>query len=58
MKLQFLVHFQEKYPIQNYTDIELKLSYSDLLPTTGKYNIIYRLKLMQENAKDSLFSND
>jgi hypothetical protein len=28
--------FPEKSPIPNYTEIEFKLSYSDLLPTTGK----------------------
>jgi hypothetical protein len=30
--------FPEKHPIQNFTDIEFKLSYSELLPKSGEYN--------------------
>ena len=31
--------FPEKYPIQNFTDIEFKLSYADLLQNSGEYNL-------------------
>jgi len=31
--------FPDKYPIQNFTDIEFKLSYSDLLQNSGEYNL-------------------
>jgi hypothetical protein len=30
--------FPEKYPIQNFTDVEFKLSYSELLQKSGKDN--------------------
>jgi glucuronosyltransferase len=31
--------YPEKYPIQNFTDIEFKLSYSELLQKSGEHNI-------------------
>jgi len=31
--------FPEKYPIQNFTDIEFKLSYCDLLQNSSEYNL-------------------
>jgi hypothetical protein len=37
--------FPEKYPIQNFTDIEFKLSYSDLLQNSGEYNLQLKFKL-------------
>jgi glucuronosyltransferase len=30
--------YPEKYPIQNFTDVEFKLSYSELLQKSGKDN--------------------
>ena len=37
--------FPEKYPIRNFTDIEFKLSYSDLLQNSGEYNLQVQFKL-------------
>ena len=37
--------FPEKYPIQNFTDIEFKLPYSDLLQNSGEYNLQLQFKL-------------
>ena len=31
--------FPEKYPIQNFTDIEFKLSYSEFLQISSEYNL-------------------
>jgi hypothetical protein len=31
--------FPEKNPIQNFTDIEFKLSYSELLQNSGEYSL-------------------
>jgi hypothetical protein len=36
--------FPEKYPIQNFTDIEFKLSYSELLQNSGEYNLQLQFK--------------
>jgi len=36
--------FPEKYPIQNFTYIELKLSYSELLENSGEYNLQLQFK--------------
>ena len=37
--------FPEKYQIQNFTDIEFKLSYSELLQNSGEYHIHLQFKL-------------
>jgi hypothetical protein len=37
--------FPEKYPIQNFTDIEFKVSYSELLQDSGECNLQLQLKL-------------
>ena len=37
--------FPEEFPIQNFTDIEFKLSYSDLLQNSGEYNLQLQFKL-------------
>jgi len=31
--------FPEKYPIQNFTDVEFKLSYAELLEKSGEQNM-------------------
>ena len=38
--------FPEKYPIQNFTNIELKLSYSELLQNSGEYNLQLQFKFL------------
>jgi len=37
--------FPEKYPIQKFSDIEFKLSYSELLQNSGEYNLQLQFKL-------------
>jgi len=37
--------FPEKYPIQNLTNIELKVSYSEMLRNSGEYNLQLQFKL-------------
>ena len=37
--------FPEKHPIQNFTDIEFKLSYSELLQNSSEYTLHLQFKL-------------
>jgi len=37
--------FPEKYSIQNFTDIEFKVSYSEMLRNSGEYNLQLQFKL-------------
>jgi hypothetical protein len=48
--------YPEKFPISNLTDIELKVSYSELLPSSGKYSILFYLNCIEGNVKVSNFS--
>ena len=43
-QVTFFSPFPEKYSIQNFTDIEFKLSYSELLQNSGEYHLHLQFK--------------
>ena len=42
--------FPEKYPFQNFTNIEFKLPYSEFLQNSGEYNLQLQFKLFIEQC--------